>query len=1573
MKLSSVSGRYYPGELFLKYNMCSGCDSVGSRRWSLVEISLALNTPLELLNLQSSFVDNGGDSLSSIRLQGTCRDRGITISVDTILSTTTLLDLGDRINSLFSQVRGRRQASGSSIITKRPNDEMFHLKRKRLRVAAHRISPSNATSTRHRFPLTEMQLSLIGSSLKEHNRNIIFLYETHATDMLPALKRAWHTVLDSEQIFKMDIKIDDSGGYMIAGKQPQFHWIEVVVEDDESYRRELKRPVPTNLALGSSFRVVTLNLPREKHQSTLIWRVHHALIDGTSCELVRSKVHRVLLGQSIQSGPSFGDYVIQLRQLQQQNHEAAVAFWKRKRATCAGLATRPSFGTFARTSSPSTSSVIELQFDTDVATLRSHCKIVGITMASLYCAAWGLALAKYSNTSDVCFGVVLSGRSLPIYGVESVIGPTINTLPLYMSVNTDLTSHNYLQEAFRSLLDLIEFQWSTPGQGFTRNFASAINISPFRSSSEGKMKSSYFEVQSDIPIQIEIRDGDHIRIHYDPSMFEDGHMHRLGSTFVKALGVIQDTSVTVGSQVSSLIGEKEKAALAKMGNWTSKTTRIDSVNNDLVSLFARTARMHPTEIAVEHPFMSLTYAELDARSSCVAKHLAQYVSPGNIICANADKTINWIVAIYAILKTGAIYCPFDTDLPDAIRAGNFTTTGAKLFLTASADTKILKPTSCDFCLSVEELLNSETVPSKSLAGLTNPDMGAYLCFTSGSTGKPKGVMCRHRGLVAFQQDLKVRLGARPGWKIAQFMSPAFDGSIHEIFSALSYGATLVLRDASKPFDHLKKADAAILTPSVAHSLDVDNFPNLKSVYLVGEAVSQSVCNKWAVKNLFNMYGPTEATCGATIKALKVNEPVTLGHPTPSTRIYLLDNQRRLVPWGVVGEIYLAGIQVAVGYIGMSDATSSRFLLDTISSDCEGEYMYKTGDKAYWTEEGQLAFLGRSDREVKLRGFRIDLDDIEVRMVRAHENCTAAAVTVQDGELAAIVQPADLDLVAFKRDIGLHIPSYALPRVIRAFDTFPTTPVGKLDYGAIADMPSAEILLENQEYLMSGSEKLIITALRDILNIPSEVGIDLDTNFADLGADSIVLLSLSHRLSRQFDQPVRLTLLLGSSTVRNLAYTMDAIKGTESNCKLDVLGEQQTSPIEQEWWKKYQLSDETSSFNVSYACSLSSSIDRENFISAWNSVLRRHRILSCKYRLSREQGPIRTYAQNPPAVQLVKHLDLKIANVPFDIQHDYLIRIFISQTTMLVVISHIICDFTTLKILLHEVADTYKGKTLAPVAKVYADTFWTTPAAHCHLSFWTEWLAGAPPCQFPAGFQTTRTRWTGCSHVVDVPTTLYKNMLKFGAKNKFSMHQLALAAVALALQSRDDRCDIMLGAPYMNRNSEADTGVVGLFLEPLPIRIQFPCPQTSPIMPTSDDEMFLATVKRCSRQALSHAVPWSQLLSHLGIELDLPNHPLFDVMVSFHEADHEIRFPIEGAKFVPTWTEGAKFKLMIEFTARSDGTLTLRLEYSDECFTKGDVELIALVLIKAVEHLTSGDSYWQILPKLLSLRSIHRKD
>jgi hypothetical protein len=322
---------------------------------------------------------------------------------------------------------------------------------------------------------------------------------------------------------------------------------------------------------------------------------------------------------------------------------------------------------------------------------------------------------------------------------------------------------------------------------------------------------------------------------------------------------------------------------------------------------------------------------------------------------------------------------------------------------------------------------------------------------------------------------------------------------------------------------------------------------------------------------------------------------------------------------------------------------------------------------------------------------------------------------------------------------------------------------------------------------------------------------------------------------------------------------------------------------------------------------------------------------------------------------------------FDLQKDDLIRVTISAAHLVVVVSHIICDFTTLKSMLQEVAIVYHEGKLSAVKKSFSQTQWSIPSTPCNQSFWRDYLNNAPRTRFSIGRNQVRNGWEGSSSTIEIPKNTLHEMIQFTASEKVTMHQLALAAMALALQHHNESCDITLGAPYYNRHSKDDENVVGLFLEPLPIRIRYPQAKTAarnentnyPLELQETTSSFIQTVRQSSRAALSHAMPWDQLLSQLNITRTVPDSPIFDAMVSFHEADQALRPEIPGLEVLPTWTDGAKFKLMAEFSAVPDGSLWLRLEYSTECFDTNEIKCLHKLIVTALEGLITRLQYSKV--------------
>ncbi|KAI0508614.1 acetyl-CoA synthetase-like protein [Xylaria bambusicola] len=1547
------------------------------------------------IDLNLNFVQNGGDSCSSIQLQARLRQHGIHMPANVLFAAKSLNCLakeGNRItHSEYTETSAqpslrplRRKLSAGVLSSLKRRDKSAVI------LSTFSTEPRGTIYTKYR--MTDMQSSLLRSTQLDSSRNIISYVETHRPENIPALKGAWMAVLKLEEIFSMSIEMDGSNGYLYKTTQTLPAWEEVTVKTESLHQRELTNNSqdPTKM----SFKVITLKRPGFPNKSTVIWRIHHAFIDAASCALVLSKVHGLLSGKPVQPGPPFTAVLSQLDSLQSGSREAAVAFWKRYNesptpATRLVLPT-PSVGE-ARLSGINDRILIR----TDIAALKKLGMEVGVTAASIYYAALGLALSRYTDSNSVCLGAVFSGRSLPISGVEATVGPLINTLPFLIHIDPSSDIREYLRQVFASLLELGSFQWSIPVHGFTRDFTVALSVNLDKPAARlgefSPLGPPYNTVYSDIPLSIEVDWTGQIYLNYHSNTFSKKDIEQLGDTLSHTLSSILDSDLVIKVErlLDAFLSGQQQMALARLGNWNGSLTGRGSISDDLVSMFTRTASRNAEQQAVEHCAMSLTYADLDKLSSQAASGLADLVRPGDVVCVHADGSIQWIVAIFAVLKARAVYCPFDSGLSQSARDTNFRIVNANIYLVGNIAGKSTKPASCTRCLSIEELLTDEHVPKTNGIGQQAcvPTSNAYICFTSGTTGKPKAVACRHESLIAFQSDIDVRLGARPGRRIPQLMSPAFDGSIHEIFSALTYGATLVLKDVSRPFDHLKRCETVLMTPSVAQALDPDHFPNLESVYLVGEAVPQKVCDVWGrQKRLFNMYGPTEGTCGATIKSLKVNEPVTLGKPVPSTRIYILSSQQRAVPPGVVGEIYIAGIQVATGYIGQTDATDSRFIRDCINKQYANEFMYKTGDHGFWNEQGDLMFLGRGDRQIKLRGFRIDLDDLEARMTQADANCTAAAVAVIDECLVALVQPLSLDLNQFKLRLCEHLPTYMLPRHIVSTGKFPMTRIGKLDYAAVATIASTEV---GAKPSLTGVGIPVEATIREMLGIQLDERLSPDSTFSELGVDSTLALLLSHRLSRSFKIRIPVRMVLGTATIGALIEEVASSSDISTTATGDVLGNCRLSPIEQEWWYKCSKHKKTSCFNVTYACELPPSIGTTRLISAWNIVLSRHDILRSRYTNYGPRGLHRTFSPGAPTAKLVQSIDIQQeVNVPFDLSSDSLVRVLVSPTTMLVVISHIICDLKTLQILLKEAADVYDGGALQQVEKTYSQTVWSEPASPSRLSLWTEYLTAMPLHSSTSigRFETRRKTWSGSSYTYQIPASTYLATRRFALKKKVTMHQLATTAMTLALKhdSAED-WDITIGAPYLNRHSEVDMTVVGLFLEPLPIRIRYMRVteqsleevesrhnanfDNQPIPVKPEPPSLLEVVQNASRDAISCAIPWNQLLTHMNIlHPDFPNHPLFDVVVTFHEAgENETRFPVPGTRYLPTWSKGAKFKLMAEFTAREDSGLSLRLEYSDECITETEIKTLARMLDKALEDLAAGTDHDIMIESLQKLR------
>lgn len=729
-----------------------------------------------------------------------------------------------------------------------------------------------------------------------------------------------------------------------------------------------------------------------------------------------------------------------------------------------------------------------------------------------------------------------------------------------------------------------------------------------------------------------------------------------------------------------------------------------------------------------------------------------------------------------------------------------------------------------------------------------------------------------------------------------------------------------------------------------------------------------------------MYGPTETTCGATIKQLFPNEAVSLGRPNQSSRVYILDLSLSLLPPGAVGELYIAGIQVSRGYINLPEQNASRFLEDSVMPET-GQKMYRTGDYAYWNSAtGEICILGRKDRQIKLNGFRLDLDDLEARVVKAIPGCGSAAIFRRDDHLIAAYQtnsPNAVSALDVKAFVSNALPPYAMPRRIVAFEEFPLTAAGKLDYKTIeksisASLADTKMEPQTQKRVMNATEKMVVDVIRDLMKLDQSVPVDQDSNLTELGCHSILQLQLASRISSLIQRHFAVRKVIENLVVSRLASAIDdalreesvldlAVPGQPSSLAsggIKALGESEVSPIERDWFSKYQRNLGTSSFNVSHVSELDASFDQHQaLVSAWNVILARHEILRCRFRQSADGSVERSYAAESPKAVYVEDFDVRAAiNKEFLLETEDPIRVLVSKRHMLVCVSHIICDYTTLDRLFEELAAVYFNDYIeelssAPQKRYQDTTCWNLDVDQATADFWKSYLSGVDFAEMPPYMKKPRTSYHGESLLFRLSKDTMSSLHTVSRSLRLTLHQIALAVVSLVLQADNpSKQDLFLGSPYLGRQEE-DIRTIGLFLQPLPIRIRRQSDQDGGDFKGASLATFLQAVQESSRSALGHAVEWSSLMDILASSDDeklraaaataIPNNPLFDAMVTFHELDttgKSSSSTIPGIQPLVNWAEGAKFGIMFEFSAVSSSSVTLRVEYDTSLFSSDEVRL-----------------------------------
>ncbi|MEU0086975.1 amino acid adenylation domain-containing protein [Streptomyces sp. NPDC006274] len=882
-------------------------------------------------------------------------------------------------------------------------------------------------------------------------------------------------------------------------------------------------------------------------RSQLVLTLHHIVVDGWSVSLLmRDLLSGYRPGTESprpQEDPAYRAYA---GWLAARDRDGAPAAWRDALAGYDGPARLPVRS--ADTGEGRTGTIgVELTA-ADTAALTARARALGLTLGSVVQGGFGLLLGDATGSRDVVFGSTVSGRQAAVEGVESLVGLLINTLPARLRWRPEQSLVDVLtrfQDEQAELLDhqhvgLAEIQ-RTVGRG--ELFEALVVVEnlpeagePSDPAGQVRITGSHIRDAVHYPLALTVLPGERLRLRldHDPARLDAVAARRFAGRLRALLDqLVTDPLRPVAGLALQAPGE-ERAALDLLAG-PDRGLPGDTLH----TAFTRQARRTPEATALIHEAGRTTYAELDARADALAATLlARGVTPGSVVAVAVPRSAETPAALLGVLKAGAAYLPVDVDYPaDRVRYLLEDSGARTVVVTAASRTRLPALDGVTHVVTGEDpaaaapVVTGEERPASAPVPVdVHPDSAAYLIYTSGSTGRPKGVVVPHRAVVGQLAWTAERFGYGPDERVLHQYSTSFDPSVLEIFAPLLTGGAVVIarpdghRDPAYLVDLIRteRVTGLDLVPSLYGALLAEEagewWASLRRAFSGGEALPVPLARRWQERTgvpLFNVYGPTEAVIQVTSweagSAPADGATVPIGRPVWNTRLYVLDRHLRPVAEGEPGELYIAGAQLARGYHARAALTAERFVADPFGEP--GERMYRTGDMVQFSGDGVLTYLGRTDHQVKIRGNRVELGEIEARL-RDEPAVADAVVTARDDErgikqLVAYLVPAagtpELDTEAVRAALSGSLPAPMVPTHFVRLDALPLTPGGKTDLKAL---PAPEAPRRSRTAsAREGCEQRLCGIFAEVLGID---GVDADEDFFVLGGDSILSMAVSSR-------------------------------------------------------------------------------------------------------------------------------------------------------------------------------------------------------------------------------------------------------------------------------------------------------------------------------------------------------------------------------------------------------------------------------------------------------------------------------
>ena len=1412
------------------------------------------------------------------------------------------------------------------------------------------------------------------------------------------LSEAVKIVYNKHDNFRLCIKTDEQGNivqFLSEKKEIKIETISVENYEEMIIERDkiIKEPLCIENKLLFNFYIFKF----KNGKGALMLNIHHLIADAWTlafiCNDIIKTYSALLKGEEPDTKAiySYIDYINSEQDyIQSEKYQKDKSYWMDKFSSIPEVATIPGSLKKQDITNP-VGNRIEFNLNAEIVnSIKSYCKANNISLFNFFMALYAIYISEISNLDDFVIGTPILNRTN--FKEKNAAGMFVNIAPLRIDLHNRKDFNTFVKNISADSLNLLKHQkysYQYLLEDLRHSNSKIPNLynillsyqitNTHMSGGDVNYKTEWTfngYCAEDIDIQIhDINDTGALDISYDykTCIYTEDDIKNI---HLRILNIINQvvSSDNIALQDIEVITPDERKKLVEDFN---KTDLEYNENIPIIQYFEKQAELTPNEIALVFEEREMTYKELNEKANSLAHLLRENnVTNNTIVGIMQERSFEMIIAILAVLKSGGSYIPIAPDYPAQRVEYMLQDSNAELLLT-EMNNKI-KTNKKIININLES--DFYKYNKDNLLNISRPEDLSYLIYTSGSTGTPKGVMLNQKNLSNFYNAMSNCIkyfNDGKKHKIISITTVAFDIFIFETLMSLTKGLSVYMTNENEQKltvrleKIIKKNNIEIIqtTPSVMkfhldNIEDSNDLRSLKYVILAGEPLPLQLVNR--LKQLipgvtiYNGYGPSETTVFSTITDVTNKSEITIGIPIANTQIYILNKNKKLIPQGTIGELYISGDGVGKGYMNKPEQTSNSFTENIFISE---KRMYKVGDLGAFDEHGEITCYGRIDNQVKIRGLRIELDEIERKMLDIYgiKDVVVVKKTINEKDTlcAYYISNSPINEDAMRNYLQSKLPQYMVPQYFIKLTNMPYTPNGKVDRKLLPEPNQKEIkrdIVKPRNQIDEELSKII----KELLNIDE---LSMDNSLLDLGGDSLTAITLSTKISSKFDVQISIKDILSNNSIMEISDSIKQYKeGSKEVLKIKKYEDQENYPLSSAQRRIYYASKITGNstlYNVSGGALINEVLKETKIKKAFNEMMKRHSSFRTIFKVIDNEPRQIVLEKSKIDIKFFKDGKVNEKTLvnklpqPFDFEASPLFRIrihFINNEKTLILIDshHLVLDGISLEILIKEFCQLYNDEVLEENKISYKDyTLWEnefnqTPKFKELEEFWTSTFKqiDIPVISLPYDYPVSQDKtFNGDIVKKKISASLIKKIDKIASKNKVSSYVVLLSAFYALLYRYTSQNSIIVGSPISGRFNESLENMLGNFVNSIPLALTI-----------KENTKFNNIIKDTNELVIKsldmQPYPFDMLTKKLN------NANLFDVMFTYQNENKQIHkignTPID---IMYANTKTAKYNLSMEIIPNIG---IVKFEYNTSLFKKETISNMLEHYFFILEQIVNND-------------------